>query len=127
MTTPKQNLITIGGSLLLFIIFNIPLTSLADYLFGPFSSGGGFGDIGPDIPGWFFAFFYAFPFLLTLIEFSFKKPFRKRVPYLIIIALLILLGIADVVYSLQVIGIALVAALPGSLYHWIRSGRMTEK
>lgn len=121
MTTLKQNLITIGGALVVFIIFNISLTSLADFLFGPFYSGSGFGDIGPDIPGWVDVFLYTFPFLFTIIEFFFKKPFRKRIPYLIIIAIFILLGIADVIYSLQVLAIAVVAALPGSLYHWIKS------
>lgn len=127
MTLLKQNLITIGGALLASIVFIQPITNLYIQMFG--SSGGGsvLSVIDSEIFDYIIMFFFVFPFFLTLIEFSFKKPFRKRVPYLIIIALLILLGIADVVYSLQVIGIAFIAALPGSLYYWIRDGRMVKK
>lgn len=128
MTSLKQNLTTIGGSLLVSIVFLRSITDLYREITG--SSGGGsvLGVMDLSVLDYIIIFFLAFPFIYTLIEFCFKKPFRTRVPYFFIMLFFVLMGIImGMEYSLEVIGISFVAALPGSLYHWVRNSGAKRK
>lgn len=120
MSKTKQNLITIGGALFLFIIFSVPLTKL-DLIIFRSGSGGGFGDIGPEIPNWVDAFSYAFPFFLSLLEFFFKKPLSQRRPYLYIIGFFIFVSLVDSVFLLATVAVIILGALPGTLFNWWKS------
>lgn len=119
MTKLKQNWITIGGGLILSLIFIQLFTDLYIKVFGK-GVGGGLFVIGPDIPQGIDGFFYAFPFFLTLLEFFFKKPLLQRRPYLYIIGFFVFTSFVDTVFLLATLAVILIAALPGTIYNWVR-------
>lgn len=120
MSKLKQNLVTIIGAIVLSFVSIQPITRMYVKMFGPGAGGSSWG-IGPDIPMELEGFSFAFPFFLTLLEFFFKKPLLERRPYLYIIGFFILISLIDEMFLLATLAVIIIGAIPGSLYHLIKS------
>jgi len=116
----NQNLIAIEGAVVLSLLFVKPTILFITAIFGPIDETISIGDIGTRIPPWVDAFFFAFPFFLTLIEFFFKKSFFERRPYLYIAGFFVLLSFFDNKLLLVTIAMIIISISPGTLYHWIK-------
>lgn len=126
MSKTNQNFITIGGAVLLSFIVLEPFTDLFVKVVKPINTGGIFSDIGPDMSYGFGAFFYAFLFFLSFLEFFFKKPILERKPYLYIIGAFLFFGFLNTKSLLLMLIVLILGALPGTIFNWIKDKRVKK-